>query len=43
LLCFLDDEMIGSKAGDLESKTVTDGKTSAEGPVCDVSCDTFFR
>jgi hypothetical protein len=35
--------MIGSKAMDVETKIVSDRKTSGEGPTCDCLCDTFFQ
>jgi hypothetical protein len=39
----LDDEMIGSKAMDVETKLVSNTKSVGEGPTCDCLCDTFFH
>jgi hypothetical protein len=39
----LDDEMIGSKALDVETKIVSDCKAVGEGPTCDCICDSFFQ
>ena len=39
----LDDELIASKASDVENKLVTDRKSGGEGPCCDVICDSFFQ
>ncbi len=39
----LDDELIASKASDVENKIVTDRKSRGEGPCCDVICDSFFQ
>ena len=39
----LDDEMIGSKALDVETKIVSDSKAAGEGPTCDCICDSFFQ
>jgi hypothetical protein len=39
----LDDGMIGSKAGDVETKIVSDRKAAGKGPTCDCICDSFFQ
>jgi hypothetical protein len=39
----LDDEMIGSKATDMETKIVSDRKEAGEGPTCDCICNSFFQ
>jgi hypothetical protein len=39
----LDDELIGSRVADIESKVVSDGKAGGEGPVCNAICDSFFQ
>jgi hypothetical protein len=39
----LDDELIGSKVGDIESKVATEREAGGEGPVCDAICDSFFQ
>jgi hypothetical protein len=39
----LDDELVGSKANDLENKTISDRKTVSEGTTTDCICDTFFK
>ncbi len=35
--------MLGLKATDIESKTVSDSKSGGEGSTCDAICDTFFQ
>jgi hypothetical protein len=39
----LDDEMIGSKALNVETKIVSDCKAAGEGPTCDCICDSLFQ
>jgi hypothetical protein len=39
----LDNEMIGSKAADVETKPVSDGNTAREGPTYDCLYNTFFQ
>jgi hypothetical protein len=39
----LDDELVGSKANDLENKTISNRKTAGEGTTTDCICDTFFQ
>ena len=39
----IDDEMIGSKAGDVEPKTIMDRKRAGEGAVCDVIQNLLFQ
>jgi hypothetical protein len=36
--CVLDDELISSKASDIEHKVVSDRKSGGEGPTCDCVC-----
>jgi len=39
----LDDELVGSKANDLENKTISDRKSAGEGTTTDCICNTFFQ
>ncbi len=39
----LDDELISSKASDVENKLVTGHKSGGGEPCCDVLCDSFFQ
>jgi hypothetical protein len=39
----LEDELIGSKVGDIESKVITERKADGEGPVHNAICDSFFQ
>jgi hypothetical protein len=39
----LDDELIASKAGDVEHKIISDRKSGGEGPTCDCICDSYFQ
>jgi hypothetical protein len=39
----LDDEMIGSKAEDVETKLDSDRKAAGEEPTCNCVCNTFFQ
>jgi hypothetical protein len=42
MLC-IDDKLVGSKANELENKTISDRKTAGEGTTTDCICDTFFQ
>jgi hypothetical protein len=39
----LDDELIASKADDVEHKILSDRKSGGEGPTCDCICDSYFQ
>jgi hypothetical protein len=39
----LDDELISSKASDIEHKVVSDRKSGGEGPTCDCFCDSYVQ
>jgi hypothetical protein len=39
----LDDELIASKADDVEHKIISDRKSGGEGPTCDCICDSYFQ
>jgi hypothetical protein len=39
----LDDELIASKAEDVELKILSTRKSGGEGPTCDCICDSYFQ
>jgi hypothetical protein len=39
----LDDELISSKASDIEHKVVSDRKSEGKGPKCDCFCDSYVQ
>jgi hypothetical protein len=39
----LNDELVSSKAGDIEVKTLSSRKSGKEGSKVDVLCDSFFQ
>ncbi len=39
----LDDELISSKASDIEHKAVSDRTSGGEGPTCDCFCDSYVQ
>ena len=39
----LDDELISSKASDIEHKVASDRKSGGEGPTCDCFCDSYVQ